>query len=85
MRLSITFPESGRTLVFPIPTSVFLLGTLLPKRLNRRYGAEEASMLAMREVSRNAGKALRRYVRANGHFTLLEVISADGEIIRIRV
>ncbi|MBQ1371491.1 MAG: hypothetical protein IIY70_01040 [Oscillospiraceae bacterium] len=85
MRLSIFMPESGRTLRFPIPTSLLLVARFLPNGMMKRGGADQTELGAMRAFSKNAKKALRRYVRTHGHFDLICVETSDGEIIHIRV
>ena len=32
-----------------------------------------------------AYKTLKKYKKENGHFTLLDVVSADGDIVKIRI
>ena len=85
MQLSIFFPESGRTLRFPIPASLLLVTKILPKGMLKRSGANQTELRTMRALSKNARKELRRYVRTHGHFDLLRVEASSGEVIRIRV
>lgn len=37
------------------------------------------------ETIKKAYKPLRRFIKVNGHFNLVEVIDKSGEIVRIRV
>lgn len=85
MRLSIFMPESGRTFRFPIPTSLLFVAQFLPKGMMKCSGADQTELRAMYALSKDARKALRRYVRTHGHFDLVCVETSDGEIIRIRV
>ena len=68
---------------FTIPIPLFLAGTKpVINMLSRINGPEFAKYAPM------AGEIvseLRRYVRKQGHFTLVEVISSEGDHIKIMV
>ena len=48
-----------------------------------KHGGEEAAQYA--PIARAMMRELSAYVRTHGHFTLVDVESADGEIVKITV
>lgn len=38
---------------------------------------------AFKEISPELYKAIQNYIQENGHFTLVDVVSSDGDIIKI--
>ncbi len=71
----------GPNISLPLP-----LGMLKSRwiwRLAEKHGGEEAAKYA--PMAREMIRELAAYVRANGHFTLVDVESADGETVKITV
>ncbi|MBQ4467425.1 MAG: hypothetical protein II918_04320 [Firmicutes bacterium] len=68
---------------FSIPIPLFLAGTRpVINMLTKINGPENCWYAPMAgEIVRE----LRRYVRKHGHFTLVEVISSEGDHIKITV
>ena len=73
--------QDGPNISLPVPLS--LAGSRLLWRAATKKGgagAEEAAAIGPEMV-----RELRRYVRRNGHFVLVDIESHDGEIIKISV
>ena len=85
MRIKVKSPEMKHGIHLVIPNS--LLGAKWVWRLANKYnGGEEGIFfgLSMDNIQ-VIQKALRKYVRKNGHFNIVEVDGTGGETIRIRV
>ena len=68
---------------FSIPIPLFLAGTRPVINMITRINGPEAAWYA--PMAGDIVRELRRYVRKNGHFTLVEVISSEGDHIKITV
>ena len=68
---------------FNLPVPLFLLGSPAVLRLAARFGGEEVARFA--PIAGDIARELRRYIRNNGHFTLVEVESSEGDSIEITV
>mgnify|MGYP003299757012 CR=1 FL=1 len=68
----------------PFPTALLTSSTLinLGLKIARRYGQTEVPDITPAQV-RMLCAELRRIKRKYGHYELVEVISADGETVRI--
>lgn len=87
MRIKVKSPELKHGIHLIIPNS--LLGAKWVWRLVLRQagggeGGEAPPGLSPESIG-DIKRALRKYVRQNGHFNLVEVDSAEGEEVRIRV
>ena len=68
---------------FSIPVPLFLAGSPTILNMMSHYGGSEAAKYA--PIARELARELRRYVRTNGHFTLVDVESSDGTYVKITV
>ena len=71
----------GPNISLPLPLG--LLKSRLIWRIAEKHGGEEAAQYA--PMAREMIRELAAYVRANGHFTLVDVQTADGETVKIVV
>lgn len=77
MKIKIYDAESKKKLVFLFPVSA------VKWRFIWRYtGAEYKKYY---KISKDIYKALKKYVRENGHFDLVDVDSNDGDRVKIRI
>ncbi len=68
---------------FTIPLPLFLVGTRPVIDILSRINGSEAARYA--SMAGEMVRELRRYVSKHGHFTLVEVISSEGDHIKITV
>ena len=68
---------------FSLPVPLVMLRSRLLWSIVEKHGGEEAAQYA--PMAREMIRELAAYVRANGHFTLVDVESADGETVKITV
>ena len=68
---------------FTIPVPLFLAGTRPVINMLARINGPEATWYA--PMAGDIVNELRRYVSKHGHFTLVEVISSEGDHIKITV
>jgi hypothetical protein len=68
---------------FTIPVPLFLAGTRPVIKMLTRINGSEAILHAPMEG--DIVRELRHYVSKHGHFTLVEVISSEGDHIKITV
>ena len=68
---------------FSIPIPLFLAGTQPVINLISRINGSEVAKYA--PMAGDIVRELRRYVSKHGHFTLVEVISSEGDHIKITV
>ena len=73
--------HDGPHLTLPVPLS--LAGSRFVWALVAKHGNEEAAAIA--PFAAEMVQELRKYVRKNGHFILVDVQSADGDIVKITV
>ncbi len=72
--------DEGRRFLIPVP--LFMLRNPLMWRIAARYSGEGAQyMPAAKEMCAE----LSRYVKAHGHFVLVDVESSDGTTVKITV
>lgn len=86
MRISIYDKEEDRRIRFYVPNS--LLAARWIWRLAEKYGGQGKGKNAFPltpEQIRSLAVSLKQYVRRNGHFDLVNVESADGDRVHIRV
>ena len=80
MRIRIRSGE-GQHMTIPVP--LFLAGSPFVLKLAARYGGEEVAKYI--PVARDLVRELRRFVRRNGHFTLVDVAGQDETYVKITV
>ena len=68
---------------FTIPVPLFLAGTRPVIKMLTRINGAEATLYA--PMAGDIVRELRHYVSKHGHFTLVEVISSEGDHIKITV
>lgn len=69
----------------PLPTSM-LLSPLVSRIVLRVVRKEDKDLSWLTpELIAGLQKSLKSWIRRNGHFTLVEVESADGEIVKIKL
>jgi hypothetical protein len=68
---------------FTIPVPLFLAGTRPVIKMLTRINGSEAILHA--PMAGDIVRELRHYVSKHGHFTLVEVISSEGDHIKITV
>ena len=72
---------------FTIPVPLFLAGTRPVINMLTRINGPEATWYAPMagDIVHELRRYVRRYVSKHGHFTLVEVISSEGDHIKITV
>ena len=72
---------------FTIPVPLFLAGTRPVINMLTRVNGPEATWYAPMagDIVHELRRYVRRYVSKHGHFTLVEVISSEGDHIKITV
>ncbi len=73
--------DEGRRINIPVPLG--FVGSPFVLKAAARCGGPEAAKYA--PVAKDLCRELKRYVRTNGHFTLVDVESSDGTLVRITV
>lgn len=69
----------------PLPTSM-LLSPWVSRIVLRAVHKEDRDLSWLApELIAGLQKSLKSWIRRNGHFTLVEVESADGEIVKIKL
>ncbi|MBR5739712.1 MAG: hypothetical protein IKX81_00275 [Firmicutes bacterium] len=68
---------------FTIPVPLFMAGSPLVLKLVSRYGGSELEQYV--PVAKAMVGELRKYIRRNGHFTLVRVEDSDGDLVEITV
>ncbi|MBQ9890535.1 MAG: hypothetical protein IJM39_03915 [Firmicutes bacterium] len=68
---------------FSLPVPLVMLRSRLLWSIVEKHGGEEAAQYA--PMARAMMRELSAYVRTHGHFTLVDVESADGETVKITV
>ncbi len=81
MRISIYDKGDGHRIRLYVPNA--LLSSRLIWRLAGKYGGNSLPLNA--EQLRELTLSVRRYVRQNGHIDLVQVESADGDQVHIRL
>ena len=79
MRIKVISKEEKVKINLVLPTSLIKSKIILNK-INK-YSRVDLDM----NTFKNMYKVLKDYIKENGHFNLVEVITNDGEYIKIRV
>ena len=83
MRIYVKSDEQKLPIVMVIPTSA--IGWRWVWRMMSGHSSSNDMPRITDETAREIAAALKYYVRKNGHFDLVNVRSANGDRIRIRV
>lgn len=75
MKISIHDGESGKGFFLILPT----------RAIKWRFIWQYSKNAELYPVIKKSYKAIREYIKEHGHFTLMEVNSADGDKIHIRI
>ena len=73
--------QDGLNINLPVPLSV--IGTRLLVKIAAKHGGPEAEQYA--PLAADMVRELRRYVRKNGHFVLVDVKDHEGTMVKISV
>ena len=68
---------------FSIPVPLSLAGSRFVWRMVAKYNGGQTTDLA--PYAADIARELRSYVRRNGHFTLVDVQSSEGDTVKITV
>ena len=79
MRIKVISKEEKVRINLVLPTSLIKSKIILNKI--KKYSGVDLDI----NTFKNMYKVLKDYIKENGHFNLVEVISNDGEYIKIRV
>lgn len=82
MRLLFISKELKRPIRLILPNSL-LKSRWLWKKIKENNKNNDFDIALMEKVVRNGYKELKKFIKVNGHFTLIEVVDIDGEIVRI--
>ena len=80
MWITIRNPEGPN---FSLPAPLFLMKSRLMLLMAQKSGSDEFAKVY--PYLKDIYAAIRDYVRKNGHFTLVDIESADGSKVRITV
>ena len=83
MRICVKSDEQKLPIVIVIPTSA--IGWRWVWRMMGRHSNSNDTPWITDDTAREIAAVLKQYVRKNGHFDLVNVHSANGDRIRIRV
>ena len=73
--------QDGPNINLPVPLSV--TGARLLMKIAVKHGGPEAEQYA--PLAADMVRELRRYVRKNGHFVMVDVTDREGTMVKIRV
>ncbi|MBQ1712510.1 MAG: hypothetical protein II164_02645 [Firmicutes bacterium] len=73
--------QDGLNINLPVPLSV--IGARLLVKIAAKHGGPEAEQYA--PLAADMVRELRRYVRKNGHFVLVDVKDHEGTMVKISV
>ncbi|MBE6143604.1 MAG: hypothetical protein E7177_06460 [Erysipelotrichaceae bacterium] len=79
MRIKVISKEEKVKINLVLPTSLIKSKIILNKI--KKYSGVDLDI----NTFKNMYKVLKDYIKENGHFNLVEVITNDGEYIKIRV
>lgn len=82
MKLLVISKELKRPIRLRLPNSL-LKSRWLWKTIRKNNKDNDFDFILMEKIIRDGYKELKKFIKTNGHFTLVEVIDGDGEIVRI--
>lgn len=86
MKVHIKDGETKRKFSLWVPTSILKWKWIYS--LIIKYSKDDTSKKITNLIKNNSKKfykILKKYIKANGHFTLVDIESADGDIVKIIV
>lgn len=83
MRIYVKSEDMKLPIILAVPTSA--IGWRWIWRVVNKHAMPEDTPAISEETAQKLAKAVKRYVRKNGHFDLVNIVSADGERVRIRI
>lgn len=83
MRIYVKSDDMKRPIILAVPTSA--IGWRWVWRMANRNAKPEKMPMISEETAQKLAKVIKKYVRQNGHFDLVNIQSADGDRVRIRI
>lgn len=83
MRIYVKADDMKLPIVMAVPTSA--IGWRWVWRFINKNVKEGDAPIISEETAHQLAAAVKRYVRQNGHFYLVDITSADGDRVRIRL
>ena len=71
----------GSSLKFWLPNS-WIKSRILGKIIKKNYGEQSTAIL---NITPAIYKSLKKYIKENGHFVLVDITSSDGDKVYIKV
>ena len=79
MKIIISSLDQRRTITLKVPMFKAFINLILKKI------AKEGNINIDRKTSKKIKKALKEYIKCNGHFDIVNIDSADGDKMTIKV
>lgn len=83
MRVYVKSDDMKLPIILAVPTSA--IGWRWIWRMANKRAKPENTPAISEETAQKLAKAVKKYVRENGHFDLVNIESADGDRVRIRI
>ncbi|MBR5949078.1 MAG: hypothetical protein IKZ82_10625 [Clostridia bacterium] len=83
MRIYVKSDDMKLPIVIAVPTSA--IGWKWVWRMVNKNAKTDDAPVISEETAQKLAKAIKKYVRQNGHFDLVNIESADGDRVRIRI
>ncbi len=83
MRIYVKSEDMKLPIILAVPTSA--IGWRWIWRLVNKHARPEDTPAISEETAEKLAGEIKKYVRKNGHFDLVNIESADGERVRIRI
>ena len=83
MRIYIKSEDMKLPIIMAVPTSA--IGWKWVWRALNRHASSEKAPVITEETAQKLAETIKKYVRQNGHFELVNIKSADGDRVRIRI
>ncbi|MBR4434952.1 MAG: hypothetical protein IKS90_02510 [Clostridia bacterium] len=83
MRIYVKADDMKLPIVMAVPTGA--IGWRWIWRIINKNAKGDKAPIISEETAQKLAAAVKRYVRQNGHFYLVDITSADGDRVRIRL
>lgn len=83
MRIYVKSDDMKRHIIIAVPTSA--IGWKWVWRMVNKNAKTDDAPAISEETAQKLAKAIKKYVRQNGHFDLVNIESADGDRVRVRI